>query len=203
MIEQKSYRKVLFMTREDFIKLKEATPQIIKENLNKYWGTKLPIDAVALANRVGFKVYSMQMPKQYNGILLVDETKELSKNQPERRMAINSELSREQMRFVVMHELSHYFIHKFIYPDKLVQIALREEYRDKDGKHISGKRDDFENYVDYVAACFFMPKEEVEKDIKRFDVEKEKEDLVKFLVVKYDVSKEMASRRIVEVMSGR
>lgn len=195
-MSKKKRKKVLHMTREEFNKLIEATPNLIKQKLDYFWDGTLPVDAVELANRLDFKVYSMDLPGKYDGILLVDETGRLARGENQRRIAINKNLSREDMRFVVMHELSHYIAHKFLYPDDSVQLALRDRFYDENGNRVVGRRNEIENHMDFMAACLLMPEDEVRNDINQ----KEKSDeLIDFLCEKYNVSSEMAKRRIDEV----
>ena len=75
-----------------------------KQVLDKYWDSTAPVDPVAIANKVGIKVYtSSNMPKELSGVIQKD------KQSNQLRIIVNGSLNEHQRRFTMAYELGHYF----------------------------------------------------------------------------------------------
>ena len=75
-----------------------------KQVLDTYWNSTVPVDPVAIANKVGIKVYTASnMPKELSGIIQKD------KQSNKVIIIVNGSHNEHRQRFTIAHELGHYF----------------------------------------------------------------------------------------------
>lgn len=123
--------------------------RIIKEKAMKFLNnggfrdtTDTYVDIVMLAKSVGFKVgETTKLSEHEDGFISI------SKDKKNLIIGVNNERSFEEKRFIVAHELAHYFLH-YIDTDLNETIMHRE--------NIKGKNEE-ENDADFMAACLLMP----------------------------------------------
>ena len=98
------------------------------------------VDAVRLACHFGFAVNETdKMQAQEDGCITVTDKGEMN-------IIVNNNRNFESKRFIITHELSHYFLH---YQNTDNFFMHRENIKGKDLE---------ENDADYLAACLLMPK---------------------------------------------
>lgn len=136
------------------------------------------VDAVRLAKSVGFKVgESDKLSDDEDGFIVVSPDESL------RVIGINHFRNFAEKRFIVIHELAHYFLHKETLKK---QVMLREHKKGKNTK---------ENDADYFAACVLMPSESFCRQAKKYSSEERVERLERMFLV----PTESVVRRLSEV----
>lgn len=146
---------------------------------NKY------VDVSKLAMSVGFKVgESKKLSFKDDGFMFV------SKDRKKLIIGVNYDRTVEEKRFIVAHELAHYYLH-YINSNMVETIMHRE--------HIKGK-DENENDADYFAACILMPHEIFKKQYEQLiDNGYDRADVIDRLQVIFKAPRESIKRRIEEV----
>lgn len=141
------------------------------------------IDAVNLAKKYGFIVGETdKLPEGEDGFII------LTPDESVKVIGVNNNRSREDKRFIVMHELAHYFLHNK---------QLREQVMHREHKR---GRNNYENDADYFAACMLMPVESFKKESKKLDDEgiSGVEKIIKLQKI-FQTSYESVKRRLEEV----
>lgn len=124
--------------------IEEKAKEILKEH---HTGTGF-VDVVEIAKKVGFIIFNALLDDVDDGFIIVSpEEMELFGENGTKFIGFNSDRNIERKRFILAHELGHYFLH---YNDKSILYAMRE---DKKGKN------EEEQDVDYFAACLLMPED--------------------------------------------
>ncbi len=143
------------------------------------------IDISKLAVSVGFKVgVSKQLHFKDDGFMSV------SKDKKKLLIGVNDDRTIEEKRFIVAHELAHYFLH---YIDSDLEEAIMHR------EHIKGKNED-ENDADYFAACILMPKQSFVKQFQKLKAKKyDLVDIIDCLQAVFKTPRESIKRRIEEV----
>ena len=119
-----------------------------KEVLEKYHKESGFVDVIEIAEKAGFIIFNALLDDIDDGFIIVSPKEmTLFEEVGTKFIAFNSDRNIEQKRFILAHELGHYFLH---YKDESVLYAMRE--------HKKGKNEE-EQDVDYFAACLLMPKE--------------------------------------------
>lgn len=154
------------------------------------------VDIIEIAKSNGFLVGNANISDDSDGFIAIDENEGTVFGMPTSKLiAVNSNKSIEWKRFIIAHELGHYFLH---YVDNASEYdgmyAMRE--------HKKGK-DDMENDADFFAACLLMPRNIFTKRFHQLKEQlKEKEDvynLALLLSKEFLVTLVMAERRIQEL----
>lgn len=166
---------------------KQRIEQIVHKLLTRYEyndPNNNCIDIVKFANSVGFRVgESKKLSDIDDGFIFISENKE------ERIIGVNYNRTLEEKRFIVAHELAHYYLH---YNKDLKGAYMHRE-------HIKGKNE-IENDADFFAACILMPKESF---LEKYSYLKNKKydtyDIVDALQSLYQTPRESILRRIEEV----
>ena len=153
------------------------------------------MDLTATCIGLGFSMFSMELPKDIDGIILA--------NKFVKKIGISNKLGLKDARRVIAHELSHYIHHLSEVGDssKLV-VAL------KDNILHDNKKTDLENQMDYMAAAILVPMDSFIEELRglgikgitkieqvRDQVEKIK---INYLATLYEVDADLIERRIVE-----
>lgn len=161
------------------------------------------IKIVSLANKLGFVVGIANLPSEIQGVIAYDDTgtKPQLGTQHSKIIAINSNLDSKDKRFIIAHELGHYFLS----PRSSLPVQHQEFRIDKHGKN------ETENEMDYFAACLLMPKSIYldsinsvlqNMSIESFSSDSEKNHAAKILSDEYLVPFGAARRRIDEVLEN-
>lgn len=167
--------------------------QIIKDFLTRK-GVKLsiPVDIFEVASFLGFDVRGTEFGESLEGILLVDENRErILDFDSNKIIAYNCRKDIQMKKFIVAHELAHYIDAKKDSYDRKIVMATRD--------HEEGYSDNIEEQrMDYMAAALLIPKDDLLKQLENLGEDEKVEKVVK----RYNVSDEMAKRRIEEVLNG-
>ena len=188
------------LTKEKIEELKKQ----LTSNLEKFRkefcseNESTPIDIFKILDRMGFDVYYANLGK-YDGAILVDErTAVIEGFNSNRLMVVNAKLPYENSVFTLAHELAHYLTQKWINPNTNLQIEFREH-------STKGRRNETENFMDYIAASILMPKEWFAKSLANKEIYTKNDevsvDIIESLAKQYGVEFEAAKRRIQEVLS--
>lgn len=106
------------------------------------------VDVVEIAKKEGFILFNALLDRIDDGFIIVSPIEmELFGEKGTKFIGFNSDRNIEQKRFIIAHELGHYFLHR---NDKSILYAWREDQK--------GKNED-EQDVDYFAACLLMPEQ--------------------------------------------
>lgn len=141
------------------------------------------VDAVKLAKFLGFSVgESSVIRSDIDGFIFMspDETIKV--------IAVNNNRSPEEKRFIVLHEIAHYILHR----EKLkTDLMIRE--------HRTGKNLD-ENDADFFAACVLMPHNSFFRFLSSFRKQNIDEDKIAFRLQEiFKTPLESVKRRIEEI----
>lgn len=148
-----------------------------------------PVDIFRLATDLGFDVRAAALPREVDGMILVDETAErLADFRSNKVIAYNSSSDINKKKFIVAHELAHYISQKSKANGKSQQIIVAA--RDLVG---NSSRNSKEQRMDYMAAALLMPRDDI---LKRFDLDKD--HICETLATYYRVDSILAKRRIEE-----
>lgn len=120
------------------------------------------IDIVKLAVKNGFTVYPLKETANVDGLIVVNNRDEsIDKNIPYSKViAFKSSLTEEQNRFIIAHELGHYYLH-----NKYEEIHLYAK-----AYHLGpAKNDQEEIEADFFAANLLVPEETFKKQYESHD----------------------------------
>lgn len=142
------------------------------------------IDIVKFARKIGFQVGESKKLMDYDDGFIY-----ISKDKHKKIIGVNYNRTIEEKRFIVAHELAHYYLH---YDHKAEEAFMRRE-------QIKGKNEK-ENDADFFAACFLMPKNNFLNYFNEFKKEeKDMYNIVDILQSLYKTPRESIIRRIEEV----
>lgn len=104
-------------------------------------------DMSLLANRLGFETVGYPTKKStHDGFIFVDGKKKI--------IGVNQNLSTEDIRFVIAHELGHY-IHSLQLPVENRKFTLVDNIFKCENP--DDEKDDYENLIDYYATAILLP----------------------------------------------
>lgn len=171
------------------IETKSISKKIIEEKAQEIlrrFGVEYYSNVSALATRIGIKVGETDnIDDDDDGFIFI------SQDRTKKAIGVNSNRTLKQKRFIVAHELGHYFLH-YNETDKSL-FAFRENRKGKDAK---------ENDADYFAACLLMPTDTFLNAYMTLSRQKNKfskQDIIDKLSNEFCVPKESIVRRIAEV----
>lgn len=149
------------------------------------------VDIIQIAKDLGFAVGNAVLTDDDDGFIIVKEgEKEILGIKTDKLIGVNSERPLEWKRFIVAHEIAHYFLH-------YCSEKNNGMYAHRD--HRKGKNE-AENEADYFAACLLMPEKSF---IEKFKELKEKdlllEEIVLLLAKKFVATPRMTERRVEEL----
>lgn len=181
-------------SKEKIRKIEGEIEDFFKKNkrLDSY---RIPnFDIIQLCSSLGFKMLSLNLPKEIDGIILV-------KNGA-KAIGVSNRVNPKDSRFVVAHELAHYIHASKGKADADVIFAMKDSIL-----HDKEKTDE-ENIMDLMAAAILVPQKMFVADMKENEINYvssfEEAKNVSFgkidsLATKYNVNKIMIIRRIYEV----
>ena len=142
-----------------------------------------PIDIVLFARSYDFDVVEFD-EKNIEGFILISGDDE----NPKKLIAVNKNLNYEDKRFVIAHELGHFFLNSNIYSDGRIMVGARFTHIDQIANRRYNKTKN-EQEAAYFAACLLIPKEELLNDWNLYKHKKEEyQQFSKLLCKKYRVS---------------
>ena len=156
------------------------------------------VDIIALAKMLGFTVGMSPLPDSEDGFIIVDNTKKYTKKilniNSDKIICVNSERDIKEKKFILAHELGHYFLHyQGTQNEQLGYFAHRENKKGKD---------EYENDVDYFAACLLMPKEQFKVKFKELRMKYNIGDCIIILSDYFKAPLQSVLRRIDEVITN-
>ena len=111
--------------------------------------TQGQIDVLLLAKNAGFIVGNANLNDEEDGILLVNTKEETILGvKTQKLIGVNARLDLPAKRFLIAHELGHYFFYLERKPEGEMILAKRERTLNRTNE---------ENDMDYFAACLLMP----------------------------------------------
>ncbi len=145
---------------------------------------------INIARKMGFLVGNIDLDDNEDGFVIVNENKKGIPGQLSNKIiGVNTNRSPKNKMFIIAHELGHYIFEKetsdLIY-------AHRENAKG---------RTDYENEIDYFAACLLMPKDSF---IKRYEAlkiifEDDKDSIINELSDVFKVTINSVDRRLEEI----
>ena len=105
-------------------------------------------------------------------------------------MAINSAEPEVRQRFTIAHEIGHFILHE----SKDIFIEYREKTKDNTIELKTNK----EIEANHFSACLLMPREEIEKDVKKINNQISKNE-IEILATKYKVSEDAMTFRLLNL----
>lgn len=156
------------------------------EELDKYrFGDEVAVIQIAKDN--DFVVAQAKLKSYEQGLIFVNmQEEEILGIKTQKLIIVNSELSMEDRRFVVAHELGHYFLH---YKGEQLY-AHRDNVKGKEGK---------EQDVDYFAACLLMPSDTFKSYFGEISQHMDKNNTINEISKKFNVPLDSVKRRIEEL----
>lgn len=148
--------------------------------LTKFEITGVPIQVDDIAKKMGIQI-SYAPSDEYSGMLIRKEGEQAL-------MGVNSNESKNRMRFTIAHEIAHYIFDK--------KTAVSIDYRNNGStldKSLEEKR------ADLFAANLLMPKKWLQLDIEKISREDFSKDQIAELARKYGVSSEAMTYRLVNL----
>lgn len=167
---------------------KQAITDIANDLLKRYGydqETDPFVDASGLAAYVGFIVgESKQLQFLDDGFMYASEDRK------KLIIGVNDDRTWEEKRFIVAHELAHYFLH---YKNSNLKETIMHR------EHVKGK-DEQENDADFFAACVLMPEQSFKRLYEELKGKKYSfVDIIDYLQAVYKTPRESIKRRIEEL----
>ncbi len=107
------------------------------------------VDVLLLAQYAGFVVGNANLDDDEDGIILVNTKEEsILGIKTQKLIGVNAKRELPEKRFIIAHELGHYFFRLEKKAGGDIILARRERLEDRDGE---------ESEMDYFAACLLMP----------------------------------------------
>jgi len=130
----------------DFFEIEKKAQQVLEKFGYKGDGA---VEIVELAESEGFIVGETSFEDKSDGMIFVNmKTKEILGHQTQKLILVNKELESYFKRFVIAHELGHYFLETNNQSKNFILA-----HRDASVK----ENDECERDMDYFAACLLMP----------------------------------------------
>lgn len=173
---------------------KNFIDEMTKNVLTDVFGEEivLPIDIISVVKKYEFTLVNAALDENDDGFIIVDNTEtNILGIETNKLIGVNSSRPLAWKRFIIAHELGHYIL-EYENSDNKLQFAHRDHRKGKDER---------ENIIDYFSASILMPKDKF-KDIYMYFSENttvNKNLLVDFLAIQFQVTKKMVLRRIEEV----
>lgn len=177
------------LSKSDMDRIENKVDQLF--NSIGYDFSKVPIDVIDVAKRLGFAVAQAKLNTDDDGFIVVDKGKlEILGIKTDRLIGFNYNRTPEWKRFIIAHEIGHY--------------ALDYEKDNSNGlyAHRDHRRghDQAENEVDYFAASLLMPKKVFVNIYNMFkETSSDNNVLVDMLSKYFLVTTKMATRRVEEL----
>jgi len=125
-------------------------------------------DIVKFARQLGFVIGNARLDEDEDGFIAINPKGTLGNLFVNKVIAVNFNRTFEKKRFIIAHELGHYFLNA---KEGAMMYAQRERHNTIDSE---------EENIDYFAACLLMPEEkfkmrynELEKEVNNGSIDKE------------------------------
>lgn len=190
-------KKIMELRTEEIKDLKKDLSKNLSIFFDEHYKErKIPVDIFKILNNIGFDVYYADLGT-VEGVMVVDESVQAIEGfKGNKIMVVNSQLSYASSVFALAHELAHYLVQKWLYPNKKIQVEFRE--------HIEkGMRSNTENFIDFIAASILMPSEQFKQVLAEKKISKDQIDPndVRKVAKIFEVDYEAALRRVGEVFA--
>ena len=174
------------LTNMEKKKIEQLTAELLNQFVEDTENEAGYVDIVALARHFGFEVgESKKLSVTENGFISV------SKDKQELLIGVNYYRTWEEKRFIIAHELAHYFLH---YKDSKLSEPVFLMHSEK----IKGKNET-ENDADYFAACLLMPRDKFESAYKQAKNSYTHIEMIDYLGGIFRTPRESIERRINEL----
>ena len=121
------------------------------------------IDVVKLAKSYGFLVYKLKKDAPLKGLIISDIDGDDDSKNGDRIIAFDSTLSEKDNRFIIAHELGHYFLHRKT-PDFTISGKFVNAYHYNE----KSKNESLEEEADFFAANLLLPESAFREKWKEF-----------------------------------
>lgn len=149
------------------------------------------VDVVKIARNEGFMVAEFVFQDDTDGLIIVNtDVDNIAGLKTNKLIGVSSQRDYDFKRFIIAHELSHYFLDETEDKKKGYILAAR------DAKH---GRSEKENEHDYFAANLLMPKEAFLTQYEALIKHNSEEKTIATLAMLFEVPHESVKRRIAEV----
>jgi Zn-dependent peptidase ImmA (M78 family) len=156
--------------------------------LSKYGVIQPPIDIVRLAESEGAAISYERLEDELSGFLVPGQTNFA--------IGVNEWNPRTRQRFTIAHELGHHRLHDF--DDVHIDLAFKLR------SSISSKAVDIEEIeANTFAAWLLIPERMLLSDIRSSGIDLEDDEQLRKLAVRYDVSQQSMSFRLLNLLSRR
>ena len=140
------------LTEERKIEIEEKAEEVLKNNI--YEGT-VYVPVIQMAKDNGFSVCNVKISNDYDGFIVTNPSEaEKEKYRSDKFIGVNENREHSFKRFIVAHELGHYFMED---DDRKLKIRHRS--------FAKGKPEE-EQEADYFASCLLMPKKSIKETFK-------------------------------------
>lgn len=120
------------------------------------------VDILKLAQEYGFVVCNADLQDNEDGFVFVnDKAKSVLGYNTKRLIGVKSSHTYEMKRFVIAHELAHFFERHRDGREGEIIFAARDTHDEK------ASRNEAEQKIDFMAACLLMPKNQFSSLIKK------------------------------------
>jgi Zn-dependent peptidase ImmA (M78 family) len=120
-----------------------------------FWDETFPVDSVAIAQNMGLKVLTGELPKDVSGALLKKEGSDPI-------VLLSNGDGKQRKRFSCAHELGHY-----VSRSESNQLETSYEFIDYRDQNSTKGNDSEEIFANQFAANLLMPASEVKKQLKK------------------------------------
>ena len=168
--------------------------QGISENLlRKYSFGYEPIDIIKLANSIGFSVYHLANAASFDGVIVVNKTgKPIDDTIKESKIiGFKSEIEKNQNRFIIAHELGHFYLHSEKSKDPLFIYKYHEKNSNSDIES--------EAEADFFAANLLVPEDGLKSFMSKYKETKDNLFAINEASLYYQVSIECIKKRLNEI----
>ena len=157
-----------------------------RDLLREFGVSEPPVDPVSIAKRLGVQVLAVQPPDEDMSGFLVREDPDSG----ETIIGVNRHHSPVRRRFTVAHELGHFLLgHKGDWHVDNVTLSFRDE-NSSTGEH------EHEIEANQFAAALLMPKDWIEQDVFRGEVDISDDSQLRQLAKRYRVSAQAMTFRV-------
>lgn len=170
--------------------LAQAEEFCLIHDINKY-----PVNIVELSRKLGFSIYSSNLPSDNSGFIIVHpEAKK--KYDSDKVIVVNANDSPLRQRFTVAHELAHYVLHS----------KGQELFAHRDVVNFGEVTDPKETEANTFASAVLMPANLIKQALEIFEgytlVDFSTERRVEFIAKAFAVSKPAAAKRLSVLQSS-
>lgn len=150
------------------------------------------VDIIQIASRLGFKVFPLVNDAPFDGLLVASESGApiIKGGEYSKLIAIKRNQEKEQVRFIIAHELGHYFLHR-----KNGRDICNFKYHNLD----SNKDDSEEMEANYFAACLLVPEKLLREVFQKYSANNDEAYAIASTANYFEVTVACIQKRLKEV----